>query len=146
VLGYIQGKSVIALSAELDVTRGSVNRWLQWYDAQGIEGLRPRKAPGPTPRLNEAQRVELAQTIESGPMAAGFGSGVWTGPMIAALVRDRFDVSYHNHYVPRLLHELGFSVQRPRKRLARANAQAQADWIRRRFPAIKKKRQPPAAS
>lgn len=46
VLGYIQGKSVIALSAELDVTRGSVNRWLQWYEAQGIEGLRPRKGSG----------------------------------------------------------------------------------------------------
>jgi transposase len=79
-------------------------------------------------------------------MAAGFGSGVWTGPMIAALVRDRFDVRYHNHYIPRLLHDLGFSVQRPRKRLARANRQAQADWIRRRFPAIKKKRRPAAAS
>jgi len=42
--------------------------------------------------------------------------------------------------VPRLLHELDFSVQRPRKRLARADAAAQATWIRKTFPAIKKKR------
>lgn len=146
VLGYIEGQSVVALSDELDVTRGSVNRWLQWYEAQGLEGLRPRKAPGPAPRLSETQRAELAQVIESGPMAAGFGSGVWTGPMVGALVRNRFGVSYHNHYVPRLLHELGFSVQRPRKRLARANAELQADWIRRRFPAIKKKRPRAVAS
>ena len=27
------------MAAELDVTRGSINRWLQWYEADGIEGL-----------------------------------------------------------------------------------------------------------
>jgi hypothetical protein len=39
------------------------------------------------------------------------------------------------------LHELGFSVQRPRKRLARADAQAQAAWLKEKLPAIKKKAQ-----
>ena len=36
VLGYIEGRRVVDLAAELDVTRGSVNRWLQWYEAMGI--------------------------------------------------------------------------------------------------------------
>jgi hypothetical protein len=30
---------VIDLAAELGVTRGSVNRWLQWYEALGVDGL-----------------------------------------------------------------------------------------------------------
>lgn len=51
----------------------------------------------------------------------------------------RFRVRYHKHNVPRLLHELGFALQRPRKRLARADAAKQATWIRKTFPAIKKK-------
>jgi hypothetical protein len=38
----------------------------------------------------------------------------------------------------RLLHDLGFSVQRPRKRLARADAEKQAVWLGTTFPAIKK--------
>jgi hypothetical protein len=37
---------------------------------------------------------------------------------------------YHNHHVPRLLHQLGFSVQRPRKRLARADRKAQEIYRR----------------
>lgn len=146
VLGYIEGTSVIALSAEVDVTRGSINRWLQWYEAAGLEGLKPRKAAGPAPRLSEGQLEELAKMIEDGPIAAGFGAGIWTGPMIGALIEQRFGVSYHNHHVPRLLQRMGFSVQRPRKRLARADAAAQAHWLRKRFPAIKKKQQPAAAS
>jgi transposase len=139
VLGYLDGQKVIALSEALEVTRGSINRWLQWYQAMGAEGLRNAERPGPTPRLSEAQKAELATIIEAGPQAAGFTSGMWTGPMIRDLIRRRFGVRYHNHHIPRLLGWMGFSVQRPRKRLARADAEAQAVWLRHRLPAIKKK-------
>jgi len=94
----------------------------------------------------ESQQQQLGGLIEGGPQAAGYTSGVWTGPMIADLIEQRFGVRYHNHHIPRLLHGLGFSVQRPRKRLARADVDAQATWLRRKFPAIKKKRPPLAAS
>jgi transposase len=139
VLGYIDGRRVIVLSDQFGVTRGSINRWLQWYDTRGVDGLRTRIAPGPAPRLSEKQRGELADVIEAGPLSVGFSSGVWTGPMIGDWIHRRFGVRYHTHYVPELLHQLGFSVQRPRKRLARADAEAQAHWLRKRLPAIKKK-------
>ena len=146
MLGYIEGRRVIELAAEAGVTRGSVNRWLQGYEAMGVEGLVTGKAPGPAPKLSEAQQDELGAWIEAGPQAAGYTSGVWTGPMIGDLIEQRFRVRYHNHHVPRMLNQLGFSVQRPRKRLARADVQAQATWLRERFPAIKKKQRPAAAS
>ena len=140
VLGYIEGRRAVEVAAELDVTRGSVNRWLRWYETLGVTGLLTGKPPGPAPRLSEVQRDALTALIEAGPTAAGYTSGVWTGPMIGDLIAQRFGVRYHNHHVPRLLHELGFSVQRPRRRLARADAARQAVWLRVTFPAIKKKR------
>lgn len=143
VLGYIGGLRVVALAEKLDVTRGSVNRWLQWFDAAGTDGLRPRERPGGEARLTTEQYQELVTIIEAGPMAAGFQTGLWTGPMIGDVIRRRFGVSYHNHHIPRLLHKLGFSVQRPRKRLARADAERQGIWLRETFPRIKKK--PPRA-
>jgi transposase len=66
--------------------------------------------------------------------------------MIGRLILDRYGVRYHNHHVPRLLNQLGFSVQRPRKRLARADADAQATWVRDRLPEIKKKPLPAEGS
>lgn len=140
VLGYIEGRRVVALAAELDVTRGSINRWLQWYEAMGIDGLVTATPPGAVPKLNADQRRELSALVEAGPVAAGYASGVWTGPMVGDLIERRFGVRYHKHNVPRLLHELGFSLQRPRKRLARADFAAQETWVRERLPAIKKKR------
>ena len=142
VLGYIEGRRVVELAVEAGVTRGSVNRWLQWYEAAGVEGLRTGTAPGPTPKLTEDQQDELVAWIEAGPQAAGYASGVWTGPMIRDFIEDHFGVGYHSHHVPRMLNHLGFSIQRPRKRLARANLEAQATWIQKTFPAIKKKPRP----
>lgn len=146
VLGYILGRRVVELAEEAGVTRGSVNRWLQWYEAMGVEGLVTGKPPGPPPRLTEDQRDVLGALIDAGPQAAGYTSGVWTGPMIADLIEERFSVRYHNHHIPKLLHQLRFSVQRPRKRLARADLEAQATWLRETLPAIKKKRPPAAES
>lgn len=145
ILGYLDGISVIQQAAQLDVTRGSVNRWLQWFEAAGTDGLRPRERPGGAARLTAAQHRELVALVEAGPIAAGYQSGVWTGPMVGELIRRRFGVSYHNHYIPRLLHQLGFSVQRPRKRLAKADAERQALWLKQTFPSIKKKRLPAEA-
>jgi len=112
VLGYIEGRRVVDLAVELDVTRGSVNRWLQWYEALGIEGRVTATPPGASPKLTDEQREEWVALVEAGPLAAGYQSGVWTGPMIGDLIERRFGVRYPRHNVPRLLHELRFSVQR----------------------------------
>jgi transposase len=97
IVGSIEGERVVDLAAQLDVTLGSGNRWLQWYNAMGIEGLRTASPPGPSPKLNEAQRAELTALVEAGPIAAGYESGVWTGPMVGDLIEQRFGVRYHKH-------------------------------------------------
>lgn len=139
VLGYIDGQSAIALSRTLGVDRSIITRWLEAYDAQGLEALQPEPRPGAKQRLTTTQQEELLNLIETGPETAGYTSGVWTGPMIGDLIQKRFGVRYHPHYVPELLHHLGLSVQRPRKRLARADLKAQEYWVKVEFPAIKKK-------
>lgn len=142
VRGYLAKKSVISLAAELDVTRGSINRWLQWFNARGADGLRTKKSAGRASRLNLLQRESLGKLIDAGPVACGYSSGMWTGAIVASLIRKHFGIVFHNRSVPRLLGEMGFSLQRPRKRLARADKEKQAHWERVRFPALKKKRSP----
>lgn len=142
VLEYIRGKSVISLTEQLGVYRGPIYQWLQWYEAEGADGLRTRIAPGGIALLTTEQHQQLIRTIEAGPQSAGFSSGVWTGPMIGEWIRREFGVKYHNHHIPRLLHKLGFSVQRPRRRLARADKRRQAVWLKKTFPDIKKKQRP----
>lgn len=139
VLGYIDGERVRDIAERAKGTRSMVNKWLRWYAVGGAEALLTQPRTGAPGKLTDEQRAELTRLIEAGPAAAGYTSGVWTGPMVADLVLKRFDVRFHHQYIPRLLAKLDFSVQRPRKRLARADADAQRDWAESRFPEIKKK-------
>lgn len=139
VLGYIAGRRVVDIAESLDARRTTVTNWLRWYTLHGLEGLRTAKPGKSEPRLSPEQREELAAIVEAGPLAAGLPSGLWTGKMVASVIEERFGVSFHPQSVPRLLHQLGFSVQRPRKRLARADKEAQATWVRERLPEIKKR-------
>jgi hypothetical protein len=81
----------------------------------------------------------LKDILDSGPVAYGFNSGVWTCPMVARVIDEEFSLSYHPAHVSRILHGLDFSVQRPRKVLARADKSSQARWVRYQYPALKKK-------
>jgi transposase len=146
VLGYIEGKSAQSLASELGVWRSAIAKWLISFQALGIPGIRTRKAPGQQPALSLDQRERLGRLIDAGPIEAGYTSGVWTGPIVGDLIEKEFGIRFHDRSVPRLLNKMGFSVQRPRKRLARADAVKQAHWVRTRFPAIKKKRLPVAES
>lgn len=138
VMNYLCGEKVVDLSKHFGVGRSSVNRWLKTYDMEGADGLRARKRPGAASRLSGQELFELSKTLKQGPTSAGYMSGVWTGPMIGDLIERQYGVKYHNHHIPRLLHKLGYCVQRPRKRLARADPEKQALWVEQRFPEIKK--------
>lgn len=139
VAGYIEGRRVVELAELLEVGRSTINDWLKWYAREGVEGLRTAKPGKARPRLSVKQCEELGAIVEAGPLEAGFQTGLWTGKMIASVIQDKFGVSFHPQSVPRLLHQLGFSVQRPRKRLARADPAQQAKWKTETLPAIKKK-------
>jgi transposase len=139
VLGCIEGRTGADMAQELGVDRSTVARLLAAYAARGMPALNPVKPPGPQPKLAEEQFRHLSEIIEQGPQAAGFASGVWTGRLVAEYIRRDFRVEYNWKYIPELLHRLGFSVQRPRKQLSRADRKAQEYWLRHTFPALKKR-------
>jgi transposase len=145
VLGYIDGQSVIGMAKALGLDRSAITKWLGWYNAEGADGLRTTPLPGRAPRLTEEQREQVVRVVEAGPVVAGFQSGVWTGALVGQWIEREFGVRYHPQHIPRMLHQLVFSVQRPRKRLARADLAKQAAWLRSDFPALKKKREPAEA-
>jgi transposase len=138
VLAGLDGEQGSVVAVRLGVVPSAVTRWFQAYLAKGFDALHPGKAPGQKCRLSDDQMEQLGKFVEGGPESAGFACGIWTARMIATLIQERFGVAYNWKYVPELLHKLGFSVQRPRKRLSRANREAQEFWLRHTFPRLKK--------
>ena len=125
----------------LKAPRTKVSEWLANYELYEIEGLLEGYRSGRPARLGKEQLEVLADIIESGPVAYGFDRGIWTSPMVSRVIEEEFDITYHPGHVRKLLHGMGFSVQRPRRLLARADAEKQDRWHRRTYPNLKKKRE-----
>jgi transposase len=110
------------------------------YEEYGWEALLEGHRSGRPSLLDAQRRQDLCGILDSGPVAYGFVSGVWSSPMIARVIQEEFEVDYHPGHVRKLLKELGFSVQRPRKRLAKGDPVLQDRWQRYTYPRLKKNR------
>ena len=102
----MEGRTAPEIAEVLKVHRSNVCLWLERWQEEGVEGILEGHRPGRPPTISERQRQQLADILESGPVAYGFSSGVWTCPMIARVIEDEFSLSYHPAHVSRILHSL----------------------------------------
>ena len=134
-----EGWSGKGIAAALKVSAGAVSGWLKRARAGGVEALRRRPAPGPTPKLTAAQRGALPALLAKGAEAHGFIGEVWTTRRVAAVIKREFGVSYHPAHVSRLLRRERLSVQKPIRRATQRKEEEIAAWRAERWPALQAK-------
>lgn len=134
----VQGQTTGQIAQGLQVDRTRVHAWIGAWNDYGAEGLLEGHRSGRPAELNAAHREQLADILDSGPVAYGLNTGVWTSPLISQIIQEEFAVSYHPGHVRRLLKQLNFSVQRPKTRLVQADPKKQNRWIRYTHPNLKK--------
>jgi transposase len=66
------------IATDLGVTPRTVQRWLNAYLDRGLDGLRPRKAPGAAPKLTPDLGPVLRQWVIDGPVKQGLDRANWT--------------------------------------------------------------------
>lgn len=135
-----KGHSHVEVAKAVGADRRSVYRWDEARRAGGMRAIRAKPASGRPPKLNASQKKQLEATLVKGAQESGFSTDLWTCPRIADVVETRFGVRYHVDHVPRLLHQMGWSPQKPSRRAIERDEQAIRTWIKRDWPRIKKKR------
>ncbi|MFQ5401691.1 MAG: winged helix-turn-helix domain-containing protein [Anaerolineae bacterium] len=127
------------LRRHLGVSEAAVSQWKKTLHTKGAEALRLRKAPGRPPKLSEAQRKRLVTILEQGAIAAGFPTERWTQARVRQVIQQEFGVTYHRNYISRLLHQLGWSVQKPEPRALERDEALIRAWLAQDWPRIKKR-------
>ena len=135
----LENYSVGEIARLLHMQRSTVHSWVKTWNQFGDDALLEGHRSGRPARLNDADHEKLYDIIESGPIAYGLNTGVWTSPIISHLIEEEFNVQYHPGHVRKLMKQLGFSVQRPTTELVRADKKAQNRWTRYTYPNLKKK-------
>lgn len=124
----------------LGVSESSVKRWRRAVKKGGMDALKAIPHPGRKPRLNAKQKRQLVEILLAGPRKAGYPNDFWTCRRIAEIVAKRFHVQYHPDYVGQMLHDLGWTCQKPEQRAREADDAAMTRWRKREWPRIKKGR------
>jgi transposase len=137
---YFQaGKSLRTIARLLDVSLTSVKRWKRAWKTGGVDALAAKPHPGAAPKLSEKQKQKLVEILLAGPIAAGYRTNLWTCARVAEVVRKRIRVKYHPGHLSRILHDLGFSPQKPRQVAREQDPEAVERWRKHDWPRIKKK-------
>jgi len=119
------GKSREEVKAVTAYSHSSLVSIISRYNEGGLAGLHDKRHhnSGKSPLLTEAEQQALYTALCSPPE-----DGLWSGKRVMAWVKDQLgkDIGLSGSYV--YLERLGFSLQRPRPRHAKADAQAQANF------------------
>ena len=133
-----RGYSLHEVGRQVGCAAVSVMRWRDARRRGGAKALKVRFSPGRPSKLDAAQRRRLVGLLLKGATAHGWRTNLWTTARIAELIRREFSVAYHRDHIGRLLHSLGWSVQKPERRALERNEEAIARWKQQDWPRIKK--------
>jgi transposase len=133
-----QGLTVRTVAERMGCAPASVSRWAQAYERGGDRGLDSKPQAGGKARLTGAELKRLRALLIHGPRPWGWSNDLWTIERVAEVIARRFGVGYSISHVHRLLHQLGFSAQKPARLARERNDAAVADFRQRRWTAIKK--------
>ena len=102
--------------------------WVLRFNAKGPAGLVDGKAPGQVPRPDRAQRRELAQLVEDGPILGVHGVVRWRLSDLAAWVMEKYRTSISEQTLSRYLREVGYRKLSARPRHHAQNREAVAEF------------------
>jgi transposase len=132
------GLSLHEVARRVGSHASSVLRWKRAWAKNGAAGLKPKPVPGRPARLTARQKQRLVRELLKGPRAHGYRTDLWTTQRIADVIERQFGVRYHRDHVGRLLHQLGWSHQKPERRALERDEKRIAKWKRVEWPRVKK--------
>src|SRR5574337_1035591 len=114
----------------LGVHLRTVFRWLARYQAHGHKGLRTVPHPPVKAKLDRRQESQVRRWLRRPATAFGFATELWTSKRLAALIWQRFGVSFNSNYLCAWLRRRRFSPQKPRRVPQERDEEEIARWLR----------------
>ena len=122
----LEGTSRENAAESCGMDRQTLRDWVHRYNAEGVAGLTNRRAPGPAPRLSNAQEAMVARWVEEGPDLERDGVVRWRCRDLQERISSEFRVSLHERTVGKLLAKLRFRRLSVRPQHPQSDPAAQA--------------------
>jgi transposase len=131
----LEGRRRKEAAESCGMDRQTLRDWVIRYNEGGLPSLSDRVLPGPAFRLTPEQMAALSEIVETGPDPAVDQVVRWRRVDLRRVIRERWDVEFHERTVGKLLHRLGFARLSVRPKHPRSDPAAQAEWGKKLQPA-----------
>ena len=111
-------------------SRVTIVNWVNAFNEGGLEAIVPNSPPGRSKRLSESQLEQLKEDMLKNPREIGYEFSNWEGKSVSHHIEKKFGVFLGVRQCQYLLHELGFTLQRPRYAFLKADRQKQEEFKR----------------
>lgn len=125
VLMAHRGRPRQDIAADLGVHRRTVTRWVNAYCADGLAGLRPRKAKGTPGKIPAALAGEVKAWVIAGPAGQGLDRANWTHAELADHLLKAKGIRTSRSAVQRFCAGIGIRLYRPTYRHLRGKPDKQ---------------------
>jgi transposase len=91
----LEGKDRETAAETCWMDRQTLRDWVHRYNAEGLAGLKNRRAPGRPSRLTAEQKAALTALVEKGPEAEEDGVVRWRCADLKRRIEEMFGVTLH---------------------------------------------------
>jgi transposase len=113
VLLFGEGRGVPKVAELVRVDQSTVHRWLDRFEAGGLESLVTVHRDGRPPRWNEEYEHLLVDTVRHDPRWYGLEQSSWTCPLLAGYLAQQSGIAMSAERVRVLLHQHGIRLKQP---------------------------------
>ena len=106
----------------------TIEYWIQRLTVSGLPGLWEGSHTGRPARLSTLEMARLRKAISRSPRELGYDQNLWDGLLLSHHLAQNYSVSLSVRQCQRLFHQLGFSLQRPRRQPSEATPIQQATF------------------
>ncbi len=121
VLYVLRGASAYDASRAFGFSSRTIEYWIKRLASNGLNGLWDGKHPGRPSRLSASQIQGLRKELRRYPRDLGYDQNLWDGLLLSHHLEKNYAVSLSVRQCQRLFHQLGFSLQRPRRQASEAD-------------------------
>lgn len=108
-----QGQSREEVMAQLEVSEGTLLRWINQWNKGKFDRLKPRGQPGRGPKVGDLGILQLERELDQSPTDFGYREDAWSTRLVLIHIARKHHTKYHLTSIYKLLRRLGFGLRTP---------------------------------